>query len=293
MNLKAYLEEVRVQTEKALEQAMRSPVSSPRLREAMMYSLQAGGKRVRPALAFAACEAVGGDRKNAFPIAVGLEMIHTYSLIHDDLPAMDDDDFRRGHPTNHKVFGEALAILAGDGLLTEAFTVFSDPEWRIPAEDRLRIIHIIADGAGANGMVAGQQLDLEGEGKSLGEEELKKVHIHKTGKLLQASVLAGGIAGGGSKADLERMDRYGSAIGLAFQIADDLLDLTATAEELGKPVKNDFERQKSTFPALLGIEESKRRAGNLLAEALAAVGPFGSKGEALASLARFIVERRS
>ncbi|MFH1017094.1 MAG: farnesyl diphosphate synthase [Pseudomonadota bacterium] len=293
MNVKSFLDETRVLTEKALEWALDSFTSSPRLQEAMKYSLMAGGKRIRPALVFAACEAVGGNRKNALPIAVGLEMIHTYSLIHDDLPAMDDDDLRRGRPTSHKVFGEALAILAGDALLTDAFTVLSDPEWKIPAEDRVRIVHAIADGAGANGMVAGQHLDLEGEGKTLDEAGLKKVHMHKTGKLLVASVLVGGIAGGASKADMERLERYGTAIGLAFQIADDLLDLTATAEELGKPVRNDAERRKSTYPTLLGIDEAKRRAQKLLSEALAALEPFGSKGEALAALARFIVERRS
>lgn len=277
--------------EPALESAFSKAFPSSRLQEAMTYSLKAGGKRIRPILAFSACEAVGGDPNNALPAACALEMIHTYSLIHDDLPAMDDDDLRRGKPTNHKVFGEALAILAGDGLLTEAFCLLSDPNWKISNDRKVEIVRIIADGSGASGMVAGQVLDLEHEGKSISEQELEKIHRHKTGKLLTASVLAGGAAGGADTKSCEALSTYGEAIGLAFQIADDLLDVTATTEELGKDSKSDLKKGKATYPSILGMEESKKRAAALLRESLKAIEPFGSKGEMLAFLARYIIER--
>jgi geranylgeranyl diphosphate synthase, type II len=186
------LERFRNFIEPALEKHFSRQFPASRLAEAMAYSLKAGGKRIRPALAFSACEAAGGNPADALPVALALEMIHTYSLIHDDLPAMDDDDLRRGRPTNHKVFGEGLAILAGDGLLTEAFFCLAAPEWKIPADRKIDIVRIVAEGAGADGMVAGQVLDLEHEGKTCDEKTLEKIHTHKTGKLLSASVLAGG-----------------------------------------------------------------------------------------------------
>lgn len=289
LDLNRYREAVEQELEKYFSET--SP--APRLSEAMRYSLKAGGKRIRPALAFAACEAVGGKLEDALPAACALEMIHTYSLIHDDLPAMDDDDFRRGRPTNHKVFGEALAILAGDGLLTEAFRCLSNPGWKIPADRRLDIVRIVAEGAGANGMVAGQVLDLEHEGKKCDEKILEKIHKHKTGKLLTASVLAGGRAGGAEGKTYDALLRYGQAIGLAFQIADDILDLTATTEELGKDSKSDLKKGKATYPSVLGMEASKKRAQALLDEALQAIKILGPKSEMLAFLARFIVERRA
>lgn len=293
MDLKSYLEECRRLVDAAMSTFLETADVSPNLQKAMLYSLEAGGKRIRPALAFAACEAVGGKSDEALPAACALEMIHTYSLIHDDLPAMDNDDLRRGRPTNHKVFGDALAILAGDGLLTEAFRLLADPSWKLPAERRIDIVGIVAEGAGAMGMVAGQVLDLEGEGKSLDETSLEKVHRHKTGKLLRASVLAGGKSGGADRGAMEQLDRYGKAIGLAFQIADDLLDVTATTEQLGKGAGKDQDRNKSTYPALLGIEESKHRAAALLDEAIAALRVFGDKGSRLVELARLIVQRSS
>jgi geranylgeranyl diphosphate synthase, type II len=287
------LEHYREIVDRELERCFSPTLPAPRLAEAMRYSLKAGGKRIRPALAFAACEAAGGIPEDALPVACALEMIHTYSLIHDDLPAMDDDDLRRGRPTNHKVYGEAIAILAGDGLLTEAFTVLSSPEWKIPVERRIEIVRIVSDGAGANGMVAGQVLDLEHEGKPTEERTLEQIHKHKTGKLLTAAVLAGGKAGGAEGKVFEALRTYGEKIGLAFQIADDILDLTATTEELGKDSKSDLKKGKATYPAILGMEESKKRAKILLDEAVHAVGRFGPRGETLVSLARFIVERRA
>jgi geranylgeranyl diphosphate synthase, type II len=279
--------------EPALEKYFSRALPSSRLSEAMTYSLKAGGKRIRPALAFSACEAAGGKTEDALPVACALEMIHTYSLIHDDLPAMDDDDLRRGRPTNHKVFGEALAILAGDGLLTEAFHVLAFPDWQIPADRKIDIVRILAEGAGADGMVAGQVLDLEYEGKACDETSLEKIHKHKTGKLLTASVLAGGRAGGAAGKAYDALRIYGESIGLAFQIADDILDLTATTEELGKDSKSDLKKGKATYPSILGMEASKKRAQALLDEALQAIRLFGAKGEMLSFLARYIVERRT
>ncbi len=292
MSAIAYLDRSKTIVEEALERHFSTKAVAPNLREAMLYSLRAGGKRLRPALAFASCEAVGGKPEVVIPAACALEMIHTYSLIHDDLPAMDDDDFRRGKPTSHKVFGEALAILAGDGLLTETFSCLSDPAWEIPAEARLRIVRAIADAAGPEGMVAGQVLDLEYEGKKFDESVLEVIHRNKTGRVLTASVQVGGMAGGADEKSLEALTRYGDAIGLAFQIADDLLDLTATTEEMGKPAKSDLKKGKATYPSLVGIEASRKRAKFLLDQALAAIDPFGPQGENLALLARFIVERR-
>jgi len=293
LNLPGYLERCRKAVEAEFERHFTKKADAPRLVEAMKYSLEAGGKRVRPALCIAACEAVGGDLHQALPAACALEMVHTYSLIHDDLPAMDDDDLRRGRPTNHKVFGDALAILAGDALLTEAFGVLSDPAWKIPADRKIDIVGILAEGAGSYGMVAGQALDLEWEGKDFDEVTLEKIHRNKTGMLLRASVLAGGRAGGASGDSLKALEGYGRAIGLAFQIADDVLDLTATTEELGKDSKSDLKKKKATYPALVGIDEARRRAQALLETALSALKPFEGKGEALALLARFIVDRRS
>jgi geranylgeranyl diphosphate synthase, type II len=293
MDVKAYLEDSRKRVDVALDRALKDVKVSKNLFEAMSYSVNAGGKRVRPALAFAASEAMGEKAEVALPAAVALEMIHTYSLIHDDLPSMDNDDLRRGKPTNHKVYGEALAILAGDGLLTQAFYVLSDPEWKIPAERKVDITRIIADGAGSEGMVGGQVLDLEWEGKEFTEKTLEKIHIHKTGKLLRASVLAGARAAGADATTLEKLDRYAKAMGLSFQIADDVLDVTATTEQLGKDAQNDVKKKKATYPALMGVEKSKKRAATLLEEALEALRSARPKSEMLGHLARFIVERKS
>ena len=261
--------------------------------EAMRYSLFAGGKRIRPAFAFAAAEAVGGDGEAVLPFAAGLEMIHTYSLIHDDLPAMDDDDLRRGKPTCHKVYGEGTAILAGDGLLSDAFAVVTAPGVlaRHPAERVARIVHELAVAAGSGGMVAGQALDLDATGRSVDLATLEFLHTHKTGALIRAAVRVGGLAAGAGPDPLETLTRYAAHLGLAFQIADDVLDVESSTEQLGKPVGSDQGLEKATYPALLGMQESKRRAAQLMDEALEALAPFGPGGVPLAALARFVVER--
>jgi len=292
MNLD-FLNRYKEVVDRALQVYFNETFIAPRLLEAIRYSLLAGGKRVRPALAFAASEAVGGTLEDALPPACALEMIHTYSLIHDDLPAMDDDDLRRGRLTNHKVFGDAMAILAGDALLTQAFHYLTKPDWKIPAERKIEVLRIIAHGSGIDGMVAGQVLDLENEGKIFDEQTLERIHTHKTGKLLLASVLAGGKAGGAEGLNFEKLMAYGKSIGLAFQIADDVLDLTATTEQLGKDSKSDLKKKKATYPSLLGIEKSRQKAKALLEEALEAILPFGPKGDPLALLARYIVERHA
>ena len=245
--------------ENALEQRFTEKVPYQVLFDAMRYSLLAGGKRIRPVLLLAFCEAVGGDPTAALPAAVALEMVHTYSLIHDDLPCMDDDDFRRGRPTNHKIYGEDVATLAGDGLLTEAFLVLT--ELLLPSDAVLRCVQILSRAAGPEGMVAGQILDMEGERRTLSEPELTQMCGLKTGALLSAACKLGAVIGGGSKAAVEAAERYGMHLGLAFQIRDDMLDAIGTQEELGKPIGSDEENGKSTYLRLLGFEACEKRAG--------------------------------
>jgi geranylgeranyl diphosphate synthase type II len=252
----------------------------------MRYSLFAGGKRLRPALALGAAETVSGEDSPALPAACALEMAHTYSLIHDDLPAMDNDDLRRGKPTSHVVYGEALAILAGDALLTLAFEVLA-------SAGRPEVVAEMAHAAGAAGMAGGQLIDLDSEDKPLQLDELRDLHARKTGALIRASVRMGAMLAGGSDEELETLTRYGDCIGLAFQIADDILDVIGTAEALGKPVGSDAERKKSTYPALLGLERSRALALEAVEEAEEALEIFGDRGEAFRALARFIVERES
>jgi geranylgeranyl diphosphate synthase type II len=254
----------------------------------------AGGKRVRPVLMLAACETVGGDLNQALPAACAMEMIHTYSLIHDDLPAMDDDDFRRGNPTNHKVYGEATAILAGDALLTEAFILLAGDQEHGDAAARLRVIHEIATASGSRGMVGGQVVDMESEGKGeIDLATLSYIHTHKTGALIRASVRAGAILGGATEQSLAALTHYGEAIGLAFQIADDILDVEGTTEELGKDAGSDQARGKATYPALVGLEASKARAQELVQMALDALSIFDQRAEPLRAIASYIVKRKS
>ena len=297
MDLKKYLKERCRLVDEALEQFLPPADELPdSLHKSMRYSVFAGGKRVRPILLLAACEAVGGEIGPAMPAACAMEMIHTYSLIHDDLPAMDNDDFRRGNPTNHKVFGEAIAILAGDALLTEAFILLSDPgRWGKTGSTRLLpVIHEIARSAGSHGMVGGQVVDMESEGKrDVDLAIVQYIHTHKTGALLKASVKAGALLGGADDAGLAAMTRYGEAVGLAFQIADDILDIEGTTEELGKDAGSDEARGKATYPAVMGIAESKRRAGELVGMALDALSGFGEKADPLREIARYIVYRKS
>lgn len=261
-----------------------------KLIEAMMYSLRAGGKRLRPTLVLASFDAVGGaeaERRAAEHAALAIELVHTFSLVHDDLPAMDDDDLRRGVPTNHKVFGEAMAILAGDAMLSAAFEVLSD----VGGEAALKLIAELASATGPAGMVGGQVLDIEAEGVVLSAEQLARVHRLKTGALLRAACRLGAIAGGASHKPLEAMSRFGGHIGLAFQIVDDILDVTSTAEQLGKATGKDRAAGKNTYPGLFGLEASRRMADEQLQLALAALHPLGSAADDLAELARFVVQR--
>ncbi len=261
--------------------------------EAMRYSLSAGGKRVRPILMMAACEAVGGDFNKIMPAACAMECVHTYSLIHDDLPAMDDDDLRRGKPTCHKVFGEAIAILAGDALLTYAFELMTHPELLRAVNGDLvnEAISIFAKAAGVSGMVGGQTADILFEGKDVDGDTLAYIHGHKTGALIRASVEMGALLGGGKEAQVESLSRFGTALGLAFQVVDDLLDVIGDEKKLGKPVGSDERNKKATYPALFGIEETKKRAQDLKNNALDALVSFGAEADPLRAIAIYVVER--
>jgi len=294
MDLAAYLKQRIERVDAALDHYLPAADSLPaRLHEAMRYSVFAGGKRIRPVLLLAACEAVGGEGSVALPAACAIEMIHTYSLIHDDLPAMDDDDFRRGRPTSHKVFGEALAILAGDALLTEAFVLLSDPDANAaldPAVSR-RLQSILARSAGSQGMVGGQVVDMESEGKAIDFPTLEYIHTHKTGALILAALQCGALIGGADDAGFAALTRYGEAAGLAFQIADDILDIVGDQQQLGKDVGSDQARGKATYPALLGLDEARSRAIELRDMAVAALTPLGSAADPLREVAHYIVDR--
>ncbi len=297
MDIKSYLKERCRIVDEALERYLPGGAELPfSLHKAMRYSVFAGGKRVRPILMLAACEAVGGTIAQALPAACAMEMIHTYSLIHDDLPAMDDDDFRRGNPTNHKVFGEAIAILAGDALLTEAFILLSRQTEAVgvPADALLKVISEISVCAGSRGMVGGQVVDMESEGnREIEFATVQYIHTHKTGALIKASVRAGALLGGADPQRLEAMTRYGEAIGLAFQIADDILDIEGTTEEIGKDAGSDEARGKATYPAVIGLSESKRTATELIERAFSSLEPFGDRGEPLRRIATYIIQRKS
>ena len=277
-----------------VDMEMRSLLSSrrgppSRLKRAVRYALEGPGKRVRPVLCLMAAEACGTSRRRAMPAALALEMIHTYSLVHDDLPAMDDDDLRRGRPTVHKAFDEATAILAGDALLTLAFEVLASAA--LPAERRAALVLELARGAGWAGMVGGQALDLEAEGRRVGLSGLLGIHRRKTGALLLAAVRMGGIAAGADRRRMDVLTVYGRAVGLAFQIQDDILDVTGSEKAMGKRLRKDAASGKATYPGLLGLERSRRRARALVDEAVKALGPLGAKAGPLADLARYIVDR--
>lgn len=267
----------------------------PKLCKAMRYSILNGGKRIRPILAMAAFDAVGGKGDTILPFACALELIHTYSLIHDDLPAMDDDDFRRGKPTVHRVFGEAVAILAGDGLLTGAFQTMSHGalEHGIDLEMSMEIIREISQTAGFSGLVGGQVMDIESEGRAADLPTVEYIHTHKTGALILASLRIGAKLGGASSDKLEAITRYGERIGLAFQIVDDILDVIGESSTLGKEVGSDEARKKATYPGVVGIEESKRLAENLVKEAIAHLTILEEKAEPLEEIARYLVRRTS
>jgi len=294
VNLQRYLEERSQLVDRALTQVLPKRTSLPRtLDKAMRYSLFSGGKRIRPILALASGEAVGAPVARIMPFACALEMIHSYSLVHDDLPAMDDDDLRRGKPTNHVVFGEAMAILAGDGLLTEAFRVMAEGallRGQNPAA-ALRAVQEIAAGAGAMGMVGGQVADLEAEHKKPTRTLVDYIHTRKTAALLRAAVRAGALVGGASPRQFARLDQYGAAIGLAFQVADDILDVEGGTAKTGKREGRDAELQKVTYPAAVGMAKAKAHARELLDDALAALKSFSVTAEPLRQIAKFVVER--
>ena len=290
--LKEYLETKRQMVEAALEDALsQEDVPGAKVIEAMRYSLFAGGKRLRPLLCLAAAEAVGGDSRVAMSAACALEMIHTYSLIHDDLPAMDDDDLRRGVPTNHKVFGEAIAILAGDALLTEAFVLLGDYNKILP-ERAVQLVGVISRAASYRGMVGGQVVDMLSQNKPADLETVRQMHSRKTAALISASAEAGALAGNGTGQQVAALARYGNAVGLAFQITDDILDIEGDAELLGKTPGSDVARGKVTYPAAIGLERSREEAKGLVGEALEVLSEFGEQAEPLRALAKYIVTRK-
>jgi geranylgeranyl diphosphate synthase type II len=292
-SLKAYLSERREAVEAALERFLPSAsVANRKLHEAMRYSVFSGGKRLRPILALTAYELAGGEGDAVLAPACATEFIHTYSLIHDDLPAMDDDDTRRGRPSCHKAFDEATAILAGDALLPLAFEIVAR-EGRLTPGIRLAVVAELAAANGLAGMVGGQVADMEGEGTAVTVEAVEFIHLNKTARPLRAAVLVGALAAGASSDDVAALSTFGERMGLAFQIADDLLDVTGTEGEMGKAVGKDEGRGKLTYPAAVGVSGATARAKELTEEALAALDVFGDRAWALREIARFVVERRN
>ncbi|MCB1198330.1 MAG: polyprenyl synthetase family protein [Deltaproteobacteria bacterium] len=279
--------------EQDLLQACKGSDISSILVEAMQYSLAAGGKRVRPLLSIMTCQDLGAPIKRAYPAALALEMIHTYSLIHDDLPCMDDDDLRRGKPTNHKVYGQAHAVLAGDALLTMAFEILTRADWDLPPQNKLDIIRILASASGSSGMVGGQALDLESENKTISADTLELIHQNKTGRLITASVMTGAAVATDDLHTLESMQIFGQAIGLAFQVADDILDVTQTSETLGKDAGSDLTNNKATYPALLGLDAAKTKLENLYQSAIQALDQIKHPCKDLRTIAKFIIQRTS
>ena len=260
------------------------------IHKAMRYSIFAGGKRMRPALTLAAAEACGGREADALPLACAVECIHTYSLIHDDLPAMDNDDFRRGKPTNHKVFGEGIAVLAGDALLTQAFEIAALAKgW--PRYSHRDLVLEVAKASGSLQLIAGQVADLEGEGKKLGVAELRYIHERKTSALLCCSVRLGGMSANCTPAQLHALTDFGYHVGLAFQVIDDILDVTQTSEQLGKTAGKDITAQKATYPSIVGLEKSRKIAQQLTGKAFAALKPFKGRAAALEALAHYLLMR--
>ena len=293
-NLTSYIKNQNELINRFLESAIPNSLHDQRIVVAMKYSLMAGGKRLRPVLCLAAAEAVGGKPSDALPAACALEMIHTYSLIHDDLPAMDDDELRRGKATCHMAFDEATAILAGDALHTLAFQILSSTESSNSshASAWLQVIRTISIAAGYGGMIQGQILDISSEGRILSIDELEAMHHLKTGALIAASLSCGAIIGGADEEQLESLERYGKNVGLAFQVADDILNVEGDPELMGKAVGTDRLREKSTYPSILGLTESKQLAKNLVRKALQAIENFDKRSDALRAIANYVIERR-
>lgn len=278
-----------------LRQRLENASPPSKVLQAMAYSLMAGGKRLRPILCMAAAESVGGSRQTVLPMACALELIHTYSLIHDDLPAMDNDQTRRGQPTCHVQFDEATAILAGDALLTLAFEALADAALDSPVDSQYRWLHVIAliaSAAGHQGMIEGQMQDMLFEGTRISTSELECLHRLKTGKMIEASIGSGALVSGASEAQQTALDRYGQHIGLAFQVTDDILNVTGNPERLGKATGTDQKRGKNTYPALLGLGAAQRYAEELVDQALKALAPFDTKADPLRAIARYIIERK-
>jgi geranylgeranyl diphosphate synthase type II len=290
-DLEKYLAEKTEAVNRALDGFLPAAAASPAtLHRAMRYSVFAGGKRLRPALCLAAAEACGGAWRDALPPACAVECVHTYSLIHDDLPAMDNDDFRRGKPTNHKVFGEGVAILAGDALLTEAFAILGQSRSR-PRYSHRDMVLELAEAAGSRELIAGQVADLEGEGKKISAAQLRHIHERKTAALLRCSLRLGGMSANAAPAQLEALGDFGRHVGLAFQIIDDILDVTQTSEQLGKTAGKDTQAQKATYPAIIGLEKSRQMAAELTGRAFAALRLFKGRAPALEALAGHLLRR--
>ena len=294
-DLASYLAEKRPVVDEALKACFPAPEGpAADVVRAMTYSVFAGGKRLRPILCIAGAEAVGGDGVKVLPAACALELIHTYSLIHDDLPVMDDDDLRRGKPTNHKVFGEAIALLAGDGLLTEAFHVLAG--MTLPAgirpEALIRVIGMIARAAGYQGMVGGQVVDIQSEGRPPDKDTVRFIHTHKTSDLITVSTVSGALLSGADEPSIEALTDYGRRIGLAFQISDDLLNIEGDRDTLGKDVGSDEERGKMTWPFAFGLEAARKDQDDLVQGAVDSLKPFDHRADPLRWIARYIVERR-
>jgi len=291
--LKPYIKQKNKIIDAALERVLQDSHSSETLVKAMKYSLMAGGKQIRPVLCLAACEAVGGVSEDALTAACALEMIHTYSLIHDDLPAMDDDELRRGKATCHIAFNEATAILAGDALLTLAFEVLSSVQFEDgnQAFRWLKVIRLISEAAGYQGMIQGQMLDIASEGIKLSADELETMHRLKTGALIETSLACGALLGGADRRQTDLLSDYGRKIGLAFQVADDILNVEGNPELMGKAVGTDRQRDKSTYPSVLGIQAAREFSKKLVQEALQALEIFDKKADPLRGIARYIIER--
>lgn len=290
-SLSTWLKSTRSTIEKSLRTSVPPATTKPiTLHRALRYSLLAGGKRLRPILCVAASETCGGTIQHALPAACAVELIHTYSLIHDDLPCMDDDDLRRGRPTSHKIFGEGMAVLAGDALLTQAFAVLAQAKPRT-SHTVANLIAELAQAAGSRGLIAGQAADLESENRPPSEPTLYFIHAAKTGMLLRASLKLGGLCGGGTKSQIAALDRFGFCLGMAFQIQDDILDATQSAEKLGKTSGKDAAAGKMTFPALFGLERSRELAADWTEKAIASLQPFGVKAEKLHALAALLLQR--
>ena len=295
MDLKAYLDARRVTVDDALDRVLPPETAEPvSIHRAMRYSVLAPGKRLRPILVIAGAEAVAGRADTVLDTACALELIHAYSLIHDDLPAMDDDDYRRGRLTSHKVFGEAMAILAGDALLTLAFRLVATNAARVvPAALVGSVVAEIADAAGTDGMVGGQVVDIESEGKSISPDMLDYIHLHKTAALIRAALRVGALLAGGHAEHVEAISRAGLALGLAFQIVDDILDVEGSLAELGKSAGSDERKRKATYPSLHGLPASKQRARELIEETKRLLSPLGPPADPIRALADFVFERRS